>query len=307
MGLLSGKAVVVTGSGKGLGRAYAIALANEGAGVVVNDIDVQSAEKTAADIRATGSTAAISTDSVSSWAGAERIVGTCVKTFGRIDALVNNAGISRRGMIWEVNERQFDELTSVHLKGTFACAHFAAQQMKEQRSGSIINISSRAQSGRGNHSLYSAAKAAVLGATFAWSLELAPYGVRVNAIFPYAQTTMRPGFVKETTMHPNLDSHYKPGEEADPPVPFPPAETVAPIVVYLACDEASWISGQILFLAGDTLALVSHPAPVRVAYKKDGWTTKDLQEYFRQSIGSSLFPVGFGNPRYDWYGGVKPT
>ncbi len=312
MGLLEGKAAVVTGSGKGLGRAYALALAKEGAAVVVNDIDVPSAEKTVAEIKASGGKAALSPDSVASWAGAERIIETCVKAFGRIDCLVNNAGIMLKGTLWELSEHDYEHTLSVHLKGTIGCSHFACRHMRQQHKGSIINISSRASSGHPNSSLYSVAKAGILGATYSWAQELAEYGIRVNAVFPDGMTPMvidmqGPSAARNAGMHPTLANYHRSAAEARIEMQHPPPETVAPIVVFLATDDSSSINGQVLFLSGDTLALVSHPTPIRVAYKRDGWSVQDLREYLLESVGSALHPVGFGKPTYDWYDGVRPT
>src|SRR5690606_34718760 len=164
--LLSGKCVVVTGSGKGIGRAAAIAMAREGARVVVNDVNREGADATVREIEQNGGKAVACYESVASMQGAEKIINTCVETFGKIDVLVNNAGILRDRMVFNMTEQEWDDVIAVHLKGTFACTHFASKYMRQQQSGRIINITSRSGL-RGNigQANYAAAKAGIVGFT----------------------------------------------------------------------------------------------------------------------------------------------
>jgi len=198
--LLQGKVAVVTGSGRGVGRGIALALAREGAKVVINDVGCEvdgrgSAQDPAAqvvnEIKAMGGDAAPNYDSVASFSGAENIIKTAVEKFGRIDILVNNAGIVRDKSIAKMTEDDFDAVLAVHLKGTFNCGRHAIPIMREQGYGRVINITSSAGL-RGNfgQSNYGAAKAGIMGLTLVWAIELGKYGVTVNAMAPAGLTRM---------------------------------------------------------------------------------------------------------------------
>src|SRR5512143_1538305 len=198
--LLQGKVAVVTGSGRGIGRGIAVALAREGAKVVVNDVgcslDGRGSEQAPAaqvcrEIAGFGGKAVPNYDSVSEYASAKSIVQTAMDSFGRIDILVNNAGIVRDRSIMKMTEEDFDAVLAVHLKGSFNCGSHAIPLMREQNYGRIINITSSAGL-RGNfgQTNYSAAKAALMGITFTWSIELAKYGITVNAVAPAGATRM---------------------------------------------------------------------------------------------------------------------
>ncbi len=298
MGVLDNKAVVITGGAGVLGAAYADAMAREGARLVVNDIDADAVERVVSGLRSLGADAVGSTDSVTEWAGAARIVDTCVESYGRIDCLVNSAHQFRRGPIWELTEEALDLTMTVHLKGHFACTRHAAQRMKEQRGGSIITVTSRALHGMPGSSPYATVKAGILGATWSWALELADYGVRVNCVSPAA--LKNPAF--EPTMHVQWHTEFtvdRGGQQHGTPT----ADTVAPLVVYLASDSSRSVTGQVIFLSGDTLALMDQPQ-YRFAFKPEGWSTEDLQARFQEIMGPHLAQPGQGEPRYRWHGGV---
>ena len=182
MALLEGKSSVVTGSGRGLGRAYAMAMAREGARVVVNDIDVEEAERTVVDIKAEGGSAVANGDNIADWAGAKRLVDQCAADWGSIDVLVNNAGVHHFNPYSEESEEDIDFTLAVNVKGTMNTARHALGYMLPQRRGSIINGTSGAQSGIAGQAVYGASKAAVAGFTYALALEVASSGIRVNAI-----------------------------------------------------------------------------------------------------------------------------
>ena len=194
MGLLDGRVAIVTGSGRGIGREFALCLAREGAKVVVNDVgvsldgrgtDEDPAAQVCKEIEALGGEAVPSYDSVSEFDAAARIVQTAVDAFGTVDILVNNAGIVRDKSLLKMEESDFDAVIAVHLKGTFNCTRHAAAIMKDKGYGRIVNITSSAGL-RGNfgQTNYGAAKAGIMGMTFVWSLELGKYGVTVNAVAP---------------------------------------------------------------------------------------------------------------------------
>jgi NAD(P)-dependent dehydrogenase (short-subunit alcohol dehydrogenase family) len=200
MGILNGRVAVVTGSGRGLGREFALALAREGAAVVVNDVgvslrgdgtDEDPAGDVVAEITAAGGRAVAARDSVADFEAAGRIVATAVDTFGQIDIVVNNAGIVRDRTLVKMDESDFDAVIATHLKGTFNVTRHAAPIMKEAGYGRVVNITSSAGL-RGNfgQSNYGAAKAGIMGLTFVWALELGRSGITVNALAPAGITRM---------------------------------------------------------------------------------------------------------------------
>lgn len=301
MGILEGKAAVITGAAGRLGGAYAVALAKEGARLVVNDIDAQGLERVVAGVRAAGGQAIANTDSVTSFKSAGRIIDACLDHFGRIDCLVNNAHQFRRSPIWEMPEEALDLTLTVHLKGHFACSHHAARRMVQQRSGSIVTVTSRALHGHPGSSPYAAVKAGILGATWSWALELADYGVRVNCVSPAA---VRPGEF-ETTQHVTWYTDFR-LDKGGHYNPQPTADTVAPLVVYLASDLSRRVSGQVIFLSGDTLALMDQPQ-YRFAFRPQGWSARDVAEALGTTLRPFLAPPGQGEPAYRWRDGVGPV
>jgi NAD(P)-dependent dehydrogenase (short-subunit alcohol dehydrogenase family) len=299
MGVVDGKAVIVTGGAGVLGRAYCRALAHEGAAVLISDIAAERAQALAGELRAAGARVAVDDASVASWDGAEAVVERCLREFGRLDGVVASAHTTRFGPIWELRERDLDATLASHVKGHFACVHHAARAMRAQRSGSIVTVGSRALNGLPGVSCYAAAKGAILSATFSWALELADSGIRVNCINPAAELS---GGTPARHMKWHWDfSIDKPGWSE----PVPAAESVAPLVVYLLCDDSDWVTGQVIFLSGDTLALLRHPREERFAFRPEGWSVLDLRRHFRETIGASLEMPGMGVPHYRWYGGVK--
>jgi NAD(P)-dependent dehydrogenase (short-subunit alcohol dehydrogenase family) len=283
--VLEGKRVLVTGAGQGLGKAYAEAMAREGARVAVNDINAESAEQAAAGIEAGGGQAFALPGDVSDFAGAGRLVRQCIEALGGLDVLVNNAGVYAVAPLWETTERDFDRIVAVNLKGTFNMARHAVEHMKAGRSGCIINVTSGAASGLLDRSVYGASKGGVLSFTIAWALELAPHGVRVNAVSPMATTAM-------SAVHKGT-SRAK----------WPP-ENVAPLVVFLASDDAAYVTGQAVRLEGNALSLVTHPRPVRPATVSEGWSVAAFRDYFKHALGSNLEPVGLLAKGYEYYEGL---
>lgn len=299
MGVLDNKAVVITGGAGVLGSAYAKAMADEGAKIIVNDVNKAAVAQVVNDIVQKGGKAVGNTDSVTSWEGAERIIDSCINSFGQIDCLINSAHMFGKAPIWELQEEALDLTTSVHLKGHFSCTHHAARRMIEQKSGSIITVTSRALHGMPASSPYSTVKAGILGATWTWAMELAEYGVRVNCVSPAA--LKNPDF--KPSLHVQWYQEYsmqRSGQLHD----TPEAATVTPLLVYLASNESDWVTGQVIFLAGDTLALMEQPQ-YRFAFQPRGWTLDDLRTQFRETIGAELSNPGQGKPGYQWYDGVS--
>lgn len=262
MGMLDGKVAIVTGAGNGVGRGEAIMLADHGAKVVVNDLggsvsggdsgDQRPADEVVNVIKSRGGEAVANYDSVADFQGAQNIIQTAIDSFGRLDVLVNNAGVLRDRMMFSMTPEDFDIVVKVHMYGTFNTMHHASvywrNESKEGRQprGSIINtVSSAGLQGQASQINYGAAKAGIAAMTIIASLELARYGVRANAIGPGGFTRMVAQAMKDITV--------KPPEEYDAFDPMNPGNS-APAVVYLASDESLHVTGQVLRLVGNNLA-----------------------------------------------------
>jgi NAD(P)-dependent dehydrogenase (short-subunit alcohol dehydrogenase family) len=279
MGMLDGKAVVVTGAGRGIGRGVAELAAAEGAKVVVNDpgvaTDGSGSDKGPADevvdaIRSAGGTAVPNYDSVASMEAGERIIQTCVDAFGRIDCLINVAGILRDRMVFNMSEQEWDDVIAVHLKGHFACTKPAIVLMRQQRYGRVINFSSQSGLvGNAGQANYGAAKSGVAGFTRVVARDLGRYGITCNAIAPRAFTRMTG----------DLGSAAKGGLSAAEFAEMPP-DYVAPMACFLATDDAWNINGQIFLVYGGTVSVLAHPVPYRTILKPGNglWTLDELSE-----------------------------
>jgi NAD(P)-dependent dehydrogenase (short-subunit alcohol dehydrogenase family) len=290
--LLEGKVAVVTGSGRGIGRGIAIALAREGAKLVINDVgcDVNGrggaddpAQQVCDEIKKIGSDAAPNYDSVSDFNAAANIVKTAVDKFGRIDILVNNAGIVRDRSIGKMTEEEFDAVIAVHLKGSFNCGRHAIPVMKEQGYGRIINITSSAGL-RGNfgQSNYGAAKAGIMGLTLVWAIELEKAGITVNAMAPSGMTRM-------TGTIPGLDAN-------NPPPEMNP-ELNGPLIAYLASEKAAHVNGQIFGRRGYGYTIFQQPRPIAMMYKPGGLTAAEIAANFDGVFLEHLQPIGIPQMR----------
>jgi len=291
MGLLDGRVAVITGSGRGIGREFALCMAREGAKVVVNDVGVSldgrgSEEDPAAsvcrEIEALGGQAGPNYDSVTDFEAAGRIVQTAVDAFGTVDILVNNAGIVRDRTLVKMDEEDFDAVIAVHLKGSFNCARHAAPLMKDQGYGRIINITSSAGL-RGNfgQTNYGAAKAGLMGMTFIWALELGRYGITVNAVAPAGATRMTAALFER--------AGTAPPPEQDPALN-------APLVAFLASERAGHVNGQILGRTDYAFTLFQHPKQIAFMWRDGGWTPELVAENFDQMLGQHLQTVGMVMP-----------
>jgi NAD(P)-dependent dehydrogenase (short-subunit alcohol dehydrogenase family) len=260
MGLLDGKAAIVTGAGRGIGRAEAMRLAAEGASVVVNDLGGAlvgggssggPAHEVAEEIRAAGGRAEANTDDVSDWQGAQRLIDQAISTFGRLDILVNNAGIIRTGMSFNLSESDWDEVIRVHLKGTFAPSRFAgeywrtrAKETGEPVHASIVNTSSPngLNGGSPGHVNYAVAKSGIATMTITLARELAPYGVRVNAVAPVANTRMTQELFESGAFTEGDRDRLDPNN-------------IAALVGWLASPLAEEVSGQVFGITGSEWSL----------------------------------------------------
>lgn len=279
--LLEGKVAIVTGSGRGLGRAEALALAAHGAKVVVNDLGGASdgkggsaspADEVVAEIKKMGGEAVANYDSVTTPEGGERIIKTALNTFGKLDILVNNAGILRDRTIINMTDEDWDLVMKVHLYGTFHCTRPACAWFKQQRSGRIINTSSQAGRGNQGQANYSAAKEGIVGFTRTVALDMAKYGVTCNAIRPVAATRL--------TLNPQLLAEFeKKGMDAEALKAYlmkNQPEDIAPIVVYLATDQAANINGRVFDVQHGEIGLECLLKDEQVITKDGAWTVEEL-------------------------------
>jgi len=288
--LLDGKVAVVTGSGTGLGRAYAIGLATAGAKVVVNARTASNVASVVAEIRNMGGTAEGCTASVASMDGAREIIQTAVDGFGRMDILVNNAGIMRPKLLVDMTEQDFDDVIATNLKGTFACTRHAVPHMVKQGWGRIINMSSGSILGQIGATSYASSKGGVLNISLTWAVELAQHGITCNAIRASAATRLNETR-REQAKHAALERHVRAPTDAE--LGFYEPEEAAPLVVFLASDEADWINGQFICIDGPRLALCEHTHHAITAIMPGGWTPEMLREYFKTTAGMSLQAYGF--------------
>ncbi|MFJ3617054.1 SDR family NAD(P)-dependent oxidoreductase [Streptomyces iakyrus] len=297
---LTGKAAVVTGSGRGLGLAYAHALAAHGASVVVNDVDEAVAEAAVKSIAEAGGKAVAEVVPVGTTEAAERLVNRAVEEFGRLDVLVTNAGILRDKVLWKMTDEDFDAVITTHLKGTFTCARAAAVRMREQgEGGSLILVGSPAgQRGNFGQTNYAAAKAGIAAMARTWSMELGRAGITVNAIVPVAATAMTetiPAFapyIEAMRGGEPLPDFLRKGEGFGTP------EDCAALVPFLASEAARGVTGQAIGIGGDKVALWSHPQEIRAAYADGGWTPGTLADAWPTSVGAELQTVGIPAPKF---------
>jgi NAD(P)-dependent dehydrogenase (short-subunit alcohol dehydrogenase family) len=278
---LNDKVAIVTGSGRGLGRAYAEALAAAGAAVVVNDIDGDVAKETADAINEAGGRAVAEVCAVGTAESADALVRRAVSEWGRLDVMCTNAGALRDRTLVKVTDEEFDLVVNSHVRGTFTCARAAVRRFREQGDGGrLILVGSPAgQYGGFGQTAYAASKAAIIAMVRVWSVETAKHGVTVNAIVPTALTRMAATIPSLTDVVAAV--------EAGEPVPAElrhrgiglPAD-VAPLVVYLSSDEAAGITGQYIGFGGDRLAIWAHPKEAFVTHREGGWTPDQLATDF---------------------------
>ncbi|MFI5590955.1 SDR family NAD(P)-dependent oxidoreductase [Amycolatopsis sp. NPDC051758] len=258
MGILDDRAVVITGAGRGPGRAFARHAAESGAAVVVNDVDAEPAHNTVAAIEAEGGMAVVSVGSVADADYARGLITLCRNRFGQLDGLVNNAAIGYHARPWEDDDAERTRaLVETNVLGPFHCGTAAAKVMVAQGAGVIVNVTSGSMIGQRGAAAYSASKGAVASMTYSWAADLARHGVRVNAVSPIAWTRLM---------------------AADPngnPDAYPP-ERVAPLVTYLLSDLSAGVTGQVLRLADGHLHAVRQPAIIRPVLHQEVWTPEEI-------------------------------
>ncbi|MDQ0270345.1 SDR family NAD(P)-dependent oxidoreductase [Cytobacillus purgationiresistens] len=290
MGKLDGKVAIVTGSGRGIGREVALLLAKEGASIVVNDLgggsdgngnDTQVADEVVAEIKAFGGSAVANGQSVTELENAQNIVNTAVKEFGKIDIIVNNAGILRDRMLFKMSEEEWDAVIAVHLKGSFNMTRAASPFFKEQKSGRFINFTSTSGLiGNIGQANYAAAKLGIVGLNKITALDMARYNVTANAVAPFAWSRLIGSIPTDTDKEKDRVGKLK---------KLSPAH-IAPLVAFLSSDEADDVSGQIFGVRGKEIMVFSQPRPVRSVYREEGWSIESLSE-MKGSLQSSFTPL----------------
>jgi NAD(P)-dependent dehydrogenase (short-subunit alcohol dehydrogenase family) len=298
--MLEGKVVLVTGAGGGIGRDFALAMGAAGARVLVNDLgtsvkgegaDAGPAQKVVNEIRAAGGTAAASSDSVADWASANRIVQAALDNFGRIDAVVNNAGILRDRFFFNMSVEEWRAVIDVHLNGSFYVARSAAPHFKSQESGAYVHMTSTSGLiGNLGQANYSAAKLGIAGLSKSIALDMAKYHVRSNCIAPFAWSRMIGSIPTETNDQKERVEKLKTMATAK----------IAPLAVYLASDAARDVTGQIFGVRANELFLFSQNRPLRSVHRAEGWTPKTIAEHAMPALRTGFYPLERSQDVFSW-------
>ena len=301
MGMMDGKAVLVTGAGRGVGRGIALAMAQAGAAVVVNDLGVSisgegqdessPAEQVVEEIRALGSKAVANHDSVADWAGAGAMVKAAVDNFGRIDAVVNNAGNLRDVYFHKMSPEDFRAVVDVHLQGSFNTSRAAAPFFKEQESGAYVHMTSTSGLiGNFGQANYSAAKLGIVGLSKSIALDMQRFKVRSNAVAPFAWTRMIDSIPTDTPEQQKRVGTLRKLE----------AEKIAPFVIALCSDQGANVTGQIFSIRNNEIFLFSQPRPIRTAHTADGWTPETVAERVFAQFANDFYPLHRSGDVFTW-------
>lgn len=285
---LDGRVAIVTGAGRSLGRAYAIALAEAGAAVVVNDVDAVTAADTVAAITGAGGRAVAVVAPVGPESTADALVDAALTQFGRLDVLVANAGVLRDRVLWKMSDEDFDLVIETHLRGSFTCGRAAAVAMREQgQGGRIILIGSPAgQFGSFGQTNYATAKAGLVAMARTWSLELARAEITANAVIPTALSPMTATIPAYTQVYEEfvagggIPTEYRRDHALGTP------EDVAGLIVWLASDASANVSGQAIGIGGDRLTLYAHPQALRTADRQGGWTPEAIEAIWQTDLAA---------------------
>ena len=299
-GMLQGKVVVVTGAGNGIGRAIALAMAREQAAVVVNDIgtglsgdgrDDAPGQQVVDEIRRAGGQAVLSTDSVAEASSAERIVQAAVDHFGRIDGVVNNAGILRDRIFHNLSVADWEAVIQVHLHGAFYMSRAAARFFKEQQSGNLIHmVSTSGLIGNMGQANYSAAKLGIVALSKSIALDMARFNVRSNCISPFAWSRMTSSVPTDT---PEKAARVERNKQMTP-------DKIAPVAVYLASDAAHEVNAQVFAVRNNEIVLMSQPRPLRSVHRGEGWTPQTVAEHAMPALRASFVGVDRSSDVFSW-------
>lgn len=298
--MLENKVVVVTGAGGGIGRDIALLMAKYGASVVVNDIgaslsgeglDQGPAEKVVSEIKAAGGQAVANTDSVADAVGAGRIIETALDTFGRIDCVVNNAGILRDRIFHKMTEDEWDAVLQVHLYGSFFVSKAAATHFKAQESGSFVHMTSTSGLiGNMGQANYSAAKLGLTALSKSIALDMERFNVRSNCIAPFAWSRMVSSIPTDSAAgQSELDAIRK----------MLPAK-IAPLAVFLSSDDAKDVNGQVFAVRNNEIFLMSQPRPIRSVHNSDGWTPETVASHAIPALKASFFELEKSGDVFTW-------
>jgi NAD(P)-dependent dehydrogenase (short-subunit alcohol dehydrogenase family) len=298
--MLAGKVAVVTGAGGGIGREIAIMMASEGAKVIINDIGASltgegksdtPAEQTKQIIEQRGGEAAINTDSVASWDGGKKIIQSAVDHFGRIDIVVNNAGILRDVIFHKMTEDDWTSVINVHLSGSFFTSRAAAEFFRKQESGAFVHMSSTSGLiGNFGQANYSAAKLGITALSKSIALDMQRYNVRSNCIAPFAWSRMTSSIPATT---PEQQARVAKIQQMTP-------DKNAPMAVFLASDAAKAFTGQTFATRYNEIFLMSSPRPIRGIHRGEGWTPTLIAEHAAPALKSSLLPLDRSGDVFSW-------
>ena len=297
---LEGRSVIVTGAGGGIGRDFALAMAAAGAKVLVNDIgtsvkgegrDAGPAQQVVNQIKEQGGIAVANTDSVAEWESANRIVASAVDSFGKIDALVNNAGILRDRFFFNMSVEEWRAVIDVHLNGSFYVSRAAAPHFKLQNSGCYVHMTSTSGLvGNLGQANYSAAKLGIAGLSKSIALDMAKYNVRSNCISPFAWSRMIGSIPAETDDQKARVEKLKSMETAK----------IAPLAVFLASEEAKDVTGQIFAVRANEIFLMSQSRPLRSVHRAGGWTPETIASHAIPSLRAHFYPLDRSQDVFSW-------
>ena len=297
---LESRVVIVTGAGGGIGRDFALAMAAAGAKVLVNDLgtsvrgegkDTGPAQKVVDEIRAAGGTAAANTDSVADWESAHRIVQSAIDAFGRVDVVVNNAGILRDRFFFNMSVEEWRAVIDVHLNGSFYVSRAAAPHFKFQESGCYVHMTSTSGLvGNLGQANYAAAKLGIVGLSKSIALDMAKYGVRSNCISPFAWSRMIGSIPTETAEQQARVEKLKSMETAK----------IAPLAVFLSSDEAKEVTGQIFAVRANEIFLMSQSRPLRSVHRAEGWTAETIASHAIPSLKHHFYPLHRSQDVFSW-------
>lgn len=297
--MLKDKVIIVTGAGRGIGRDIALTMAREGAKIVVNDLGVHldgsesgtnPADDVVAEIKSAGGEAVASLDSVASWESAQRIVGTAIDAFGKVDCVVNNAGILRDVMFHKMPPEDWDLVIQVMLNGAFYMSRAAISHFRAQECGNFVHmISASGLAGNFGQAAYAAAKAGMVGLSKSIAIDAQKYNVRSNCVAPSAWTRM-------TSSIPETEANMARIAQRKQVTP----DKNAPLVAYLASDEAKDVNGQIFATRMNEIFLMGQSRPIRSIHRSEGWSPKTVADHAIPALKSSFYPIDRNQDVFSW-------